>query len=143
MCGLVARLQIYKTDRKVGNVMYTYEMVGVADENGKTYECDWGTYSKKDGFKFPNLDFGDKQNFVESFVNQLMHSNVWKLKKEPRKKMTLEDIERELGYKIELCDTPKKEEENTDDDINIEHLFDKYDTIADIFSSLFGRKIDR
>lgn len=140
--------------------MLTYEMVGVADENGKTYECDWGTYSKKDGFKFPNLDFGDSQEFVESFANQLMHSNIWKLKKEPKKRMTLEEIEKELGYKVELCKSPKKEEDDYNysdvvkkceeeagkdsyDDIDIQYLFDKYDTIADIISCLFGQKIEK
>ena len=123
--------------------MLTYEMVGVADENGKTYECDWGTYSKKNGFKFPNLDFGDSQEFVESFANQLMHSNVWRLKKEVKKKMTLEDIEKELGYKIELCESPKEEEEKEEEEIDFEHLFDKYNTIAEILDGLFGKKIEK
>lgn len=77
--------------------MYTYQMVGVADQNGRTYECKYGTYSKEKGFVFP-------YEYIDiSFVNKLFHEDLWSLKVEP-KKMTLSEVEKELGYPVEITD---------------------------------------
>jgi len=112
--------------------MYTYQMVGVADENGKTYESEYGTYSKEKGFEF-NDDVLDKKCKVLAFINLLFHEDIWKLKKEPElKKMSLQDIERELGYRVRIVDpeistgkevTPERKKE-VDDSIDfLKRLF--------------------
>lgn len=81
--------------------MYTYQMIGVADQNGKTYECKYGTYNKTDRFQFNSeaSKIFDKQGYRGLF-DILVHENLWKLK--DVKKMTVEDIEKELGYDIEI-----------------------------------------
>lgn len=92
--------------------MYTYQMIGLADENEKTYECKYGTYSKDLGFKF-NESINDVTDYVgwRGFINILFHDNLWKLQLEPVKEVTLEDIEREFGCKVRIVDPePKKEE---------------------------------
>lgn len=112
--------------------MYTYQMVGVADDNGKTYESEYGTYSKEKGFEF-NDDVLDKKCKVLAFINLLFHEDIWKLKKEPEpKKMSLQDIERELGYRVRIVDpeistgkevTPERKKE-VDDSIDfLKRLF--------------------
>ena len=87
--------------------MMTYEMVGVADHNNRTYESKYGTYNKE-GFRF-NDEFRDLP--AEKIANILMHENCWSLKVEkPKpKKMTKADIEKALGYEIEIeeIETPK------------------------------------
>lgn len=96
-------------------------MVGLADQNGKTYECFYGTYNKADGFRFnesvePTVDeYGWRE-----VVNILFHEDIWKLKKNPVKQMTLEEIEKALGYKVELV---KKENKETEETVNIRDLF--------------------
>ena len=89
--------------------MYTYQMIGVADQNGKTYECKYGTYNKTDRFQFNSeaSKIFDKQGYRELF-DILVHENLWKLK--DVKKMTVEDIEKELGYDIEIIN-----KDDTDD----------------------------
>lgn len=112
--------------------MYTYQMVGVADDNGKTYESKYGTYSKEKGFEFYD-DVLDKKCKVLAFINLLFHEDIWKLKKEPEpKKMSLQDIERELGYRVRIVDpeistgkevTPERKKE-VDDSIDfLKRLF--------------------
>ena len=118
-------------------VIYTYQMVGLADENGRTYECKYGTYSKKDGFKFNE----EVEMIVEDYgwrevVNILFHDNLWKLKEEPVKKMTLADIERELGYKVEITD-PEPEKK-----VVSEKRRKEVDDTIDFFSRLFGMNLD-
>lgn len=112
-------------------------MVGLADENGRTYECKYGTYSKKDGFKFNE----EVEMIVEDYgwrevVNILFHDNLWKLKEEPVKKMTLADIERELGYKVEITD-PEPEKK-----VVSEKRRKEVDDTIDFFNRLFGMNLD-
>jgi len=91
--------------------MYTYQMVGIADENGKTYESKYGTYSKEEGFKFNENIQPIVKNGWREMVNILFHEDLWKIKKDPIKKMTLQDIEKELGYRVQIVDPePKKKE---------------------------------
>jgi len=115
--------------------MMTYQMVGLADENNRTYESIYGTYSKEDGFKFNEQinpiveDFGWRE-----VVNMLFHDNLWKLKEEPVKQMSLQDIEKELGYRIRIVDPePDKEEVSEEEKKAVD------DTI-DFLERLFGFK---
>ena len=89
-------------------------MVGLADENNRTYECEYGTYNQKNGFVFNEKVEGILEDCgiegVEAFFNKLLHEDMWKLEEEP-KKMSLEDIERELGYRVKIVD-PEPEMKN-------------------------------
>lgn len=80
--------------------MHLYEMVGIADENGRTYISPYGTYSKEDGFDLRPVDFMNYRNF-EQLLNQLVHEDCWKLKVD-KKKMTKAEIEKALGYEIDI-----------------------------------------
>lgn len=86
--------------------IYSYQMIGIADENGRTYESKYGTYSKKDGFRLSVLS---KSMVEEELLDNLFHEDCWALKKEV-KKMTKEEIEKALGYEIEIEDSAKKNE---------------------------------
>lgn len=80
----------------------TYEMVGVADQNDKTYVSKYGTYNKRIGFNFNNdVDINCANSRV--LINKLFHENCWSLKVES-KKMTKKQIEEKLGYKIDIID---------------------------------------
>lgn len=111
--------------------MYTYQMIGIADENGKTYECKYGTYSKEKGFEFYG-DVIDMKCKVSPFINLLFHEDIWKLKPEV-KKMSLQDIEKELGYKVQIVDP----EIGTGKKISMERKKEVDDTI-DVFKRIFG-----
>ena len=83
----------------------TYEMIGVADENGRIYESKYGTYNRrKGGFEFNDEAFKYPR---EVFCNMLLHDDLWRLKVD-KKKMTLDDIEKALGYKVEIVEDEKK-----------------------------------
>lgn len=97
--------------------MMTYEMVGVADQNGKTYESKYGTYSKEKGFHVCCSKGAD------DLVNALFHENCWSLKQEV-KQMTKEDIEKELGYKIKIVPDKNEKSNKTDNISDIDHFFD-------------------
>ena len=84
--------------------MMGYEMIGVSDQNGRTYESKYGTYSKDTGFVLSDLS---KSMIKEELLDNLFHENCWSLKQES-KKMTREDIEKELGYKIEIVPEENK-----------------------------------
>lgn len=100
--------------------MMSYEMIGVSDQNGRTYESIYGTYSKDKGFIFTNYA---RDLSREELVNNLLHENCWSLKQES-KKMTKEDIEKELGYKIEIISEENKSHSEITRRDNIS-LFDK------------------
>ena len=101
-------------------------MVGVADENGRTYESKWGTYNRTDGFKLdidvPALDMAETNRLLQS----LFHDDLWKLKVE-RKKMTQEEIEKALGYKIEITDVVQKDD----------HMKNMGEVLNKIFDNLY------
>ena len=111
--------------------MYTYQMIGVADENGKTYECKYGTYSKEKGFEFGD-EYLNKKCKVLAFINLLFHEDIWKLKPEV-KKMSLQDIEKELGYRVQIIDP----EIGTKKEVSPERKKQVDDTVK-FFNSLFG-----
>lgn len=73
-------------------------MVGLADDNGRTYESKYGTYDKVRGFVFRSTATSMS---CASLADKLFHEDCWQLKPEP-KKMTKEDIEKLLGYEVEI-----------------------------------------
>lgn len=104
--------------------MYTYQMVGLADENGRTYECKYGTYDRENGFKFNEvLTPLIKDEGWRVFINTLFHDDMWKLKQDPIREMSLQDIERELGYRVQIVDPKpdkkisKKKKKEIDDTV--------------------------
>lgn len=120
--------------------MLTYEMVGLADENGREYESVYGTYTKEEGFKF-----NDAINPIindegwRGFINLLFHENMWKLKKEDVKEMTLKDLERELGYKIRIVDPETKHKEY--EELSSERK-EEIQREVNFLNRLFGLNID-
>lgn len=112
-------------------------MIGLADDNGKEYECVYGTYSKKEGFKFNEAiePIVDDQGWRE-VVNILVHEDLWRLKKEPVKEMSLEEIEKELGYRVQIVD-PQPEKKKVDK----EHK-ERVDDTIQFFKDFFGIDLD-
>ena len=92
--------------------MYTYEMVGVADQNSRTYKSIYGTYNKEDGFKVADEwkeflvsdDCEESIYNIETLIHNLFHDDVWQIVKEEPRKMTLAEIEKELGYRVQIAD---------------------------------------
>ena len=89
--------------------IYTYQMIGLADDNGRVYESKYGTYCKKTGITLSDISV---KMLKEDLIEKLFHEDCWSLKKEP-KKMTKEEIEKALGYEIEINE-PKKDEKSKD-----------------------------
>lgn len=118
-------------------ITQTYEMVAIADDNNREYESKYGTYSKKDRFKFNEeaKKVVDKSGYRELF-NILVHEDLWKLKKEPVKKMTLQDIERELGYRVQIVD-PEPDKKKVS-----EKKRKEVDDSIELFRTLFGIDLD-
>lgn len=102
--------------------MHLYEMVGVADQNGKTYVSKYGTYSKKDGFILNPTYYG-----FDKLLNNLVHEDCWKLKVD-KKKMTQDEIEKILGYEIEIINGNKQEDKE----------YVRYENFDDFLGYLFG-----
>lgn len=120
--------------------MLTYEMIGLADENGREYESVYGTYTKEEGFKFNDAinPIIDDEGW-RGFINLLFHENMWKLKKEDVKEMTLKDLERELGYKIRIVDPETKHKEY--EELSSERK-EEIQRELDFLNRLFGLNID-
>lgn len=112
--------------------MMTYQMIGIADQNDKTYECEYGSYNKENGFIFNrNVREVTENGGWRKFINMLFHDDMWKLKPEV-KKMTLADVEKELGYKVQIVDPePKKK-------IISDKRKKEVDDTIDMFQRLFG-----
>ena len=113
--------------------MMSYEMVGVADQNNRTYKSKYGSYSKETGFVLN--EFCRSLGKCE-LLDRMFHENCWSMKTKP-KKMTKEEIEEALGYKIEIEDT---EEKKLEDNKNISKNAQKTKNNVvsdDIFNFLF------
>ena len=132
--------------------MYTYQMVGLADCNDRTYECEFGTYNKENGFMFnesTQQQLDDQQylgenvkGFVLNLIDELFHNDMWKMVKEPEpKKMTLADIEKELGYRIQVVDPELDKPTDKKKELTEEEKEDIDETIQ-FFKDLFGIKLD-
>lgn len=108
--------------------MRTYEMIGCADDNTRTYESEYGTYSKKDGFKLSALS---DQLSKEELLYDLFHGACWVLRKETpkRKKMTQKEIEDELGYPIEIDDGGGENNLHPEDTKYVDGLIEALNTL--------------
>ena len=115
-------------------IIFTYQMVGLADQNGRTYVSKYGSYSNKDGFKITN--WGDTNKF-EDMLNRLMHDDLWSLKKVDEKEMTKEEIEKALGYKIKIKDDKNIKTYKQDKDINYKRVPHGLFGDDDIWSFIF------
>lgn len=96
-------------------------MIGIADENGRTYESKYGTYSKKDGFKLSDLSVSMTK---EELLYNLFHEDCWSLKKNPIR-MTKKEIEEKLGYEIEINENESEENKKLEDNQNISENIQK------------------
>lgn len=104
-------------------------MIGIADENNRTYESKYGIYNKKDKFKLSDLS---KSMTKEELLDNLFHEDCWSLKKNPIK-MTKKEIEEKLGYEIEINESEEKNKsENNQTDKSHRNVF-----ADDIFDFLF------
>lgn len=113
--------------------IYSYQMIGIADENGRTYESKYGTYSKKDGFKLSELS---KSMTKEKLLNNLFHEDCWSLKKNPIR-MTKKEIEEKLGYEIEINEPEERKLENNQNISKNAQKSHKNVFADDIFDFLF------
>ena len=113
--------------------MMGYEMVGVADQNSRTYKSQYGFYSKETGFVLNKTGLGLGKN---ELLDKMFHENCWELKKEP-KKMTKEEIEKALGYEIEI-EEPKEKKLEDSKNISKNAQKTKNNVVSDdIFNFLF------
>ncbi|EXG87715.1 hypothetical protein K413DRAFT_4612 [Clostridium sp. ASBs410] len=92
--------------------MYTYEMVKLADENEKIYICGKGIgnmrYSKSKGFHDGDGYEWEAENFMGTGspvggLSYLLHIDTWH--ELPPKEMTIEEIEKALGYQIKVSNS--------------------------------------
>lgn len=117
--------------------MHTYQMIAVADENGKTYTSKYGLYNKQNGFVLSNLSSSMTK---EDLLNGLFHEDCWSLKVDT-KKMTKDQIEKELGYKIEIIDEPKNNDKSEKiEDKNKSTINSQLDDLIKAFDDVFYRR---
>ena len=107
--------------------MFTYQAIALADENGKTYESKYGSYSKQYGIKLSDKAI---RMLKEDLIEALFHEDCWSLKKEP-KKMTKEEIEKALGYEFEIIDEKPK----TNNKVTLDSGRYKNYKVADVFDT--------
>ena len=91
--------------------MNALDMIKYAKEDNIPYESSFGVYNPDKGFEIN--EYGEKcfKSDPNKFLTMLLNDEtVWHPQPET-KKMTLEDIEKELGYKVELINKPVKKVE--------------------------------
>ena len=111
-------------------------MIGIADENGKTYESKYGNYNKKERFKLSDLS---RSMIKEELLYNLFHEDCWSLKKNPIR-MTKKEIEEKLGYEIEINESEENKKKKLEDNQSIIKNTQKSHKnvfIDDIFDFLF------
>ena len=87
--------------------IYSYQMIGLADQNNRVYESKYGIYSKQNGFTLSKLSSSMTK---EELLDNLLHEDCWSLKQDI-KRMTKDEIEEKLGYKIEIVENEKQNDE--------------------------------
>ena len=115
--------------------MTTAEAFALSQQNTREYECDLGT------IKYGKFNFNDsslKMTNVEGlnkFCSLLLNVNTWKLKTNPVKDMTKDDIEKALGYKINIVNN-KEDSTKT----NKNEYLNFYDFLSKVFDELEDNK---
>ena len=116
--------------------MMAYEVVGLCEDNNRTYESVLGTYSNETGFVLSKTALSLDKKIL---ADRLFQLNDWHLKKEEprRKRMTLDEIEKCLGYKVEIVEENNSEklEQNNNDNKSTENTYNFEDWL---FEQLFG-----
>lgn len=83
--------------------MKTVDMMKYANDEDMSYESSFGVYLPDEGFvinEYGKKCFDDDANL---FLHMLLEDDtIWHPQPEQPKTMTLEEIEKELGYKIKL-----------------------------------------
>lgn len=90
--------------------IYSYQMIGLADQNNRVYESKYGIYSKQNGFTLSKLSSSMTK---EELLDNLLHEDCWSLKQDI-KRMTKDEIEEKLGYKIEIVENEKQNDEESE-----------------------------
>ena len=85
-------------------------MIGLADQNNRVYESKYGSYDKQNGFILSKLSNSITK---EELLDSLLHEDCWSLKQNI-KKMTKDEIEEKLGYKIEIVENEKQNDEESE-----------------------------
>lgn len=97
-------------------------MIAMADENGKTYECKYGTYNKEKGFTIDTNALFTIGKTLD-IVNKMLHEDIWTVKKEVVN-VTLEDVNTLLrekygdNYKLDFEIKLKRYNNNDDSNLN-------------------------
>lgn len=106
--------------------MTTNDAFALSMQNTRTYESQYGTL--KDGY----FSFNEEAKKIirghgfEYFARLLFNESGWKIKQDPIvKKMTHDELENLLGYKVQIVEDDKKDTKD-------------YDDFIDIFNRLFG-----
>lgn len=99
--------------------MFGYQMVGIADDNGRTYESQYGTYSKETGFV---LSEEGRKISKSMLLDKMFHDDCWSLKN-TKKRMSKKEIEDILGYEIEISDFELTEEDKDEIKEKIKKIF--------------------
>lgn len=85
--------------------MKTHEMVALAEKDGKTYKSRDMFYNKEQGFHNKDNDEWPVSAWnIKNGLKRFVLNDGWEVV-EP-KKMTIEDIKKELGYDFEIIDSP-------------------------------------
>lgn len=81
--------------------MKTFEMMKLAEKSGKTYKTGDLYYRNKYGFT--SIDKSRQWNASAfNYLNELLEVDDWK--EVERVKLTIREIEEELGYEIEIVE---------------------------------------
>lgn len=130
--------------------MMAYEVVGLCEDNKRTYESVLGTYSKDTGFVLSELALSKDKT---TLANRLFQINDWKLKKPEKKLMTLKEIEKALGYEIEIKEDKKTKTpvndsgsipaftKKAESDIVSEEWITREDILNSFLEQLFGSSV--
>ena len=89
--------------------MNTIDMMKYSEEDDMAYESSFGTYDKQHGFQISEYGMDCFEDDSDKFLKMILKDDtIWHPQPEQPKKMTKEEIEKELGYKVEITDGKEK-----------------------------------